>query len=88
MLGCFNPEFFWYVLYVYKQVLINDPNHTKFLLSSLLSKQGYWCPKSLIAAQGPLPDTRADFLRILYQQQTKTLVMLTDCKENETVQLP
>ncbi|XP_056615791.1 receptor-type tyrosine-protein phosphatase C-like [Triplophysa dalaica] len=45
---------------------------------------GYWCPKSLIAAQGPLPDTRADFLRILYQQQTKTLVMLTDCKENET----
>ncbi|XP_051549220.1 receptor-type tyrosine-protein phosphatase C-like isoform X8 [Myxocyprinus asiaticus] len=43
---------------------------------------GYWCNKSLIAAQGPLPNTMAEFLLMLYQQQTKTLVMLTDCTED------
>uniref|UniRef100_A0A8C2IIM6 Receptor-type tyrosine-protein phosphatase C n=1 Tax=Cyprinus carpio TaxID=7962 RepID=A0A8C2IIM6_CYPCA len=43
---------------------------------------GYWCQKSLIAAQGPLPNTTGEFLLMLYQQQTKTLVMLTDCQED------
>ncbi|XP_052395198.1 receptor-type tyrosine-protein phosphatase C isoform X6 [Carassius gibelio] len=43
---------------------------------------GYWCNKSLIAAQGPLPNTVEEFLLMLYQQQTKTLVMLTDCQED------
>ncbi|XP_073793960.1 receptor-type tyrosine-protein phosphatase C isoform X30 [Danio rerio] len=43
---------------------------------------GYWCQKSLIAAQGPLPNTTAEFLLMLYQQQTKTVVMLTDCQED------
>ncbi|XP_058615802.1 receptor-type tyrosine-protein phosphatase C isoform X6 [Onychostoma macrolepis] len=43
---------------------------------------GYWCHKSLIAAQGPLPNTTSEFLLMLYQQQTKTLVMLTDCQED------
>ncbi|XP_067272158.1 receptor-type tyrosine-protein phosphatase C isoform X3 [Pseudorasbora parva] len=43
---------------------------------------GYWCYKSLIAAQGPLPDTTEEFLLMLYQQQTKTLIMLTDCQED------
>ncbi|XP_051766763.1 receptor-type tyrosine-protein phosphatase C [Ctenopharyngodon idella] len=43
---------------------------------------GYWCHKSLIAAQGPLPNTTEEFLLMLYQQQTKTLVMLTDCQED------
>uniref|UniRef100_A0A672PIH8 Receptor-type tyrosine-protein phosphatase C n=1 Tax=Sinocyclocheilus grahami TaxID=75366 RepID=A0A672PIH8_SINGR len=43
---------------------------------------GYWCSKSLIAAQGPLPNTTEEFLLMLYQQQTKTLVMLTDCQED------
>uniref|UniRef100_A0A673IQH8 Receptor-type tyrosine-protein phosphatase C n=1 Tax=Sinocyclocheilus rhinocerous TaxID=307959 RepID=A0A673IQH8_9TELE len=43
---------------------------------------GYWCSKSLIAAQGPLPNTTEEFLLMLNQQQTKTLVMLTDCQED------
>uniref|UniRef100_A0A671PKR4 Receptor-type tyrosine-protein phosphatase C n=1 Tax=Sinocyclocheilus anshuiensis TaxID=1608454 RepID=A0A671PKR4_9TELE len=43
---------------------------------------GYWCSKSLIAAQGPLPNTTEEFLLMLDQQQTKTLVMLTDCQED------
>ncbi|XP_048019613.1 receptor-type tyrosine-protein phosphatase C isoform X4 [Megalobrama amblycephala] len=43
---------------------------------------GYWCHKSLIAAQGPLPNTTEEFLLMLYQQQSKTLVMLTDCQED------
>uniref|UniRef100_A0A8C2A7U9 protein-tyrosine-phosphatase n=1 Tax=Cyprinus carpio TaxID=7962 RepID=A0A8C2A7U9_CYPCA len=46
---------------------------------------GYWCNKSLIAAQGPLPSTAEEFLLMLYQQQTKTLVMLTDCQEDGKV---
>ncbi|TRZ02833.1 hypothetical protein DNTS_026705 [Danionella cerebrum] len=44
--------------------------------------EGYWGPKSLIAAQGPLPNTMAEFLLMLIQQRTKTLVMLTDCEED------
>ncbi|XP_043079358.1 LOW QUALITY PROTEIN: receptor-type tyrosine-protein phosphatase C [Puntigrus tetrazona] len=43
---------------------------------------GYWCHKSLITAQGPLANTTEEFLLMLYQQQTKTLVMLTDCQED------
>lgn len=51
-------------------------------------QQGYWCQKSLIAAQGPLPNTTGEFLLMLYQQQTKTLVMLTDCQEDGNVRSP
>uniref|UniRef100_A0A3B1J2R6 protein-tyrosine-phosphatase n=1 Tax=Astyanax mexicanus TaxID=7994 RepID=A0A3B1J2R6_ASTMX len=43
---------------------------------------GYWCPRSLIAAQGPLSDTVEDFLQMLLQQRARTVVMLSDCTEN------
>ncbi|KAI4894194.1 hypothetical protein NFI96_025616 [Prochilodus magdalenae] len=57
-----------------------DETPTKYINGSYLD--GYWCPKGLIAAQGPLSDTVADFLQMLYQHRVKTVVMLTDCTEN------
>lgn len=78
MLGCFILAF---VCNSYTKNITRRCQSSYFIAF----QQGYWCKKSLIAAQGPLPDTRAEFLRILYQQQTKTLVMLTDCKEDDKV---
>ncbi|KAL6468659.1 hypothetical protein MHYP_G00221830 [Metynnis hypsauchen] len=57
-----------------------DETPTKYINASYLD--GYWCPKGLIAAQGPLSDTVADFLQMLYQHRVKTVVMLSDCTEN------
>ncbi|CAM4655754.1 unnamed protein product [Leuciscus chuanchicus] len=57
-----------------------EEESNEYINASFLS--GYWCHKSLIAAQGPLPNTTEEFLLMLYQQQTKTLVMLTDCQED------
>ncbi|XP_062308595.1 receptor-type tyrosine-protein phosphatase C isoform X2 [Osmerus eperlanus] len=42
---------------------------------------GYWCPRSLIAAQGPLPHTSADFWQMVYGKKSHALVMLSDCTE-------
>uniref|UniRef100_A0A3B4DXI9 protein-tyrosine-phosphatase n=1 Tax=Pygocentrus nattereri TaxID=42514 RepID=A0A3B4DXI9_PYGNA len=57
-----------------------DEIPTKYINASYMD--GYWCPKGLIAAQGPLSDTVADFLQMLYQHRVKTVVMLSDCTEN------
>uniref|UniRef100_A0A8C1ZUE5 Receptor-type tyrosine-protein phosphatase C n=1 Tax=Cyprinus carpio TaxID=7962 RepID=A0A8C1ZUE5_CYPCA len=57
-----------------------EEESNEYINASFIS--GYWCQKSLIAAQGPLPNTTGEFLLMLYQQQTKTLVMLTDCQED------
>ncbi|XP_046869798.1 receptor-type tyrosine-protein phosphatase C isoform X2 [Hypomesus transpacificus] len=42
---------------------------------------GYWCPRSLIAAQGPLPHTSADFWQMVWGKKSPALVMLSDCTE-------
>uniref|UniRef100_W5LE63 protein-tyrosine-phosphatase n=1 Tax=Astyanax mexicanus TaxID=7994 RepID=W5LE63_ASTMX len=57
-----------------------DEMPTKYINASFLD--GYWCPRSLIAAQGPLSDTVEDFLQMLLQQRARTVVMLSDCTEN------
>ncbi|XP_052446999.1 receptor-type tyrosine-protein phosphatase C isoform X11 [Carassius gibelio] len=57
-----------------------EEESNEYINASFIS--GYWCQKSLIATQGPLPNTTGEFLLMLYQQQTKTLVMLTDCQED------
>ncbi|XP_032381499.1 receptor-type tyrosine-protein phosphatase C isoform X3 [Etheostoma spectabile] len=44
---------------------------------------GYWGPRTLIAAQTPLPDTMADFWLMVYQKKASTIVMLSDCKEGD-----
>ncbi|KAG1928384.1 receptor-type tyrosine-protein phosphatase C [Pimephales promelas] len=57
-----------------------EEESNEYINASFIS--GYWCQKSLIAAQGPLPNTTEEFLLMLYQQQAKTLVMLTNCQED------
>lgn len=43
--------------------------------------QGLWSPQEFIATQGPLPQTMGDFWRLVWEQQSHCLVMLTNCVE-------
>lgn len=47
--------------------------------------QGLENPQEFIAAQGPLPQTVGDFWRLVWEQQSRTLVMLTNCVESGLV---
>ncbi|KAM4628865.1 receptor-type tyrosine-protein phosphatase C isoform 2-T2 [Polymixia lowei] len=58
-----------------------DEESTKYINASHID--GYWCPRNLIAAQGPLPDTTADFWLMVHQKKAKIIVMLSDCNEND-----
>ncbi|XP_052512842.1 receptor-type tyrosine-protein phosphatase H [Budorcas taxicolor] len=46
---------------------------------------GLWSSREFIAAQGPLPQTVGDFWRLVWEQQSHTLVMLTNCVESGRV---
>ncbi|XP_048225431.1 receptor-type tyrosine-protein phosphatase H [Perognathus longimembris pacificus] len=46
---------------------------------------GLWNTQEFIAAQGPLPQTVGDFWRLVWEQQSHTLVMLTNCVESGRV---
>ena len=56
-----------------------------FEVSLSCSMQGYWSPRGLIVTQGPLPNTVADFWMMVYQKKVMTIVMLSDCTEDDTV---
>ncbi|KAL4635053.1 receptor-type tyrosine-protein phosphatase C [Arapaima gigas] len=58
----------------------DDEDGTRYINASYID--GYWGPRNLIAAQGPLPDTRTDFWQMIFQKKVKTVVMLTDCMED------
>ncbi|MGH0191373.1 UNVERIFIED_CONTAM: hypothetical protein FKN15_063907 [Acipenser sinensis] len=58
-----------------------DEDSTKYINASYIN--GYWSKRSLIAAQGPLPNTIEDFWHMLFQKKAKVIVMLTDCKEGD-----
>lgn len=46
---------------------------------------GYRSPKEYIATQGPLPETRNDFWKMVLQQKSPIIVMLTQCNERRRV---
>ncbi|XP_052409995.1 receptor-type tyrosine-protein phosphatase O isoform X4 [Carassius gibelio] len=46
---------------------------------------GYNSPHEFIATQGPLPDTRNDFWKMVLQQKSHIIVMLTQCNERRRV---
>ncbi|XP_041133334.1 receptor-type tyrosine-protein phosphatase C-like isoform X3 [Polyodon spathula] len=54
---------------------------TKYINASYIN--GYWSKRSLIATQGPLPNTIADFWHMIFQKKVKVIAMLTDCKEGD-----
>lgn len=43
--------------------------------------QGLWSPQEFIVAQGPLPQMVGDFWHLVWEQQSHSLVMLTNCVE-------
>uniref|UniRef100_A0A8C4Z7J0 protein-tyrosine-phosphatase n=1 Tax=Gadus morhua TaxID=8049 RepID=A0A8C4Z7J0_GADMO len=46
---------------------------------------GYKSPREYIATQGPLPETRNDFWKMVLQQKSQLIVMLTQCNERRRV---
>ncbi|XP_062339547.1 receptor-type tyrosine-protein phosphatase O isoform X1 [Osmerus eperlanus] len=46
---------------------------------------GYKSPTEYIATQGPLPETRNDFWKMVLQQKSHIVVMLTQCNERRRV---
>ncbi|XP_020849996.1 receptor-type tyrosine-protein phosphatase O isoform X3 [Phascolarctos cinereus] len=46
---------------------------------------GYNSPQEYIATQGPLPETRNDFWKMVLQQRSQIIVMLTQCNEKRRV---
>ncbi|KAK2493211.1 hypothetical protein MC885_005767, partial [Smutsia gigantea] len=46
---------------------------------------GYNSPQEYIATQGPLPETRNDFWKMVLQQKSQLIVMLTQCNEKRRV---
>ncbi|XP_072555524.1 receptor-type tyrosine-protein phosphatase C-like [Paramormyrops kingsleyae] len=58
-----------------------DVSYTEYKYINASYIDGYWGPSCIIATQGPLPDTRADFWLMIFQKKIKTIFMLTECME-------
>ena len=63
--------------------------HKSWYISSkfISLQQGYHKSRAFIATQGPLPDTKEDFWRLIWEQKSTTIVMLTKEKEAGKVEL-
>lgn len=46
---------------------------------------GYDRPKAYIASQGPLPETFSDFWRMVWEERSATIVMLTKLEERSRI---
>ncbi|XP_064792109.1 receptor-type tyrosine-protein phosphatase C isoform X3 [Oncorhynchus masou masou] len=58
-----------------------DEESTKYINATQID--GYWCQRSLIAAQGPLANTTGDFWQMVFQKKVNTIVMLSDLTEGD-----
>ncbi|XP_061088124.1 receptor-type tyrosine-protein phosphatase H-like [Conger conger] len=63
---------------------INDDHSSDYINASYMPGYGNNA-RQYIAAQGPLPATVNDFWRMIWEQRTHTVVMVTNCKEGERV---
>ncbi|KAG5276245.1 hypothetical protein AALO_G00129680 [Alosa alosa] len=59
----------------------DEEESTQYINASYID--GYWSPKSLIAAQGPLACTIPEFWQMVYQKKVRNIVMLSKCKEGD-----
>ncbi|KAL2090380.1 hypothetical protein ACEWY4_015068 [Coilia grayii] len=59
----------------------DEEESTQYINASYVD--GYWSPRSLIAAQGPMEGTIPEFWQMVYQKKIKNIVMLSKCKEGE-----
>ncbi|XP_042320330.1 receptor-type tyrosine-protein phosphatase C [Sceloporus undulatus] len=57
-----------------------DEEPNKYINASFIN--GYWPQNAMIATQGPLPGTIADFWNMVYQRKVKVIVMLTELKDD------
>ncbi|XP_056682241.1 receptor-type tyrosine-protein phosphatase H [Monodelphis domestica] len=64
------------------QPIPGDPG-SDYINASFLP--GLCDPREFIATQGPLPQTVGDFWRLVWEQQSRTIVMLTNCVESGRV---
>ncbi|XP_066458343.1 receptor-type tyrosine-protein phosphatase T-like [Eleutherodactylus coqui] len=64
-------------------VLSSSPSGSDYINASYID--GYRAPKCYIAAQGPLPETVADFWSMVWQERSSVIVMLTALKEQNKV---
>ena len=51
----------------------------------LLMMQGFSSKREFIATQGPLPSTKDDFWRMIWEYNCQAIVMLTLCVEHGRV---
>ncbi|XP_074078397.1 receptor-type tyrosine-protein phosphatase C isoform X2 [Macrotis lagotis] len=54
---------------------------SKYINASFITT--YWKPEVMIATQGPLKETIADFWQMIFQRKVKIIVMLTELKDGD-----
>lgn len=62
--------------------IFNAPNYIFIIFYYI---QGYKVPKAYIATQGPKPSTVYDFWRMVWQENSRYIVMVANCLEGGKV---